>query len=74
RVPEVLKFDVTKLDLGDTLRVKDITLPEGVEIDMDPADVLITVVVPRGLEVEETTETTGSEPEVIKKGKKEEEE
>ncbi|MFN6991233.1 MAG: 50S ribosomal protein L25 [Fervidobacterium sp.] len=74
RVPEVLKFDVTKLDLGDTLRVKDVELPEGVEIDMDPEDVLITIVVPRGLEVEETTETTGSEPEVIKKGKKEEEE
>lgn len=75
RVPEVIKIDVTNLELGETLRVKDVVLPEGVEIDMDDEDVLITVVVPRGLEVEETTTTeTSNEPEVIKKGKKEEEE
>lgn len=74
RVPEVIKIDVTKLDLGSTLRVKDVALPEGVEIDMDDDDVLITIVVPRGLEVETTPTETTAEPEVVKKGKKEEEE
>ncbi|MCX7653893.1 MAG: 50S ribosomal protein L25 [Fervidobacterium sp.] len=75
KVPEVIKIDVTSLDLGSTLRVKDVVLPEGVEIDMDDEDVLITIVVPRGLEVETTTATTTTtEPEVVKKGKKEEEE
>lgn len=74
KIPEILKIDVTNLNLGDTLRVKDLTLPEGIEIDMEPEDVLVTIVVPRGLEVEETVETTSAEPEVIKKGKKEEEE
>lgn len=74
RIPEVIKIDVTKLDLGSTLRVKDVVLPEGVEIDMDAEDVLITIVVPRGLEVETTPTETTAEPEVVKKGKKEEEE
>lgn len=74
RVPEVIKIDATKLDLGSTLRVKDVALPEGVEIDMDDDDVLVTIVVPRGLEVEATPTETTAEPEVIKKGKKEEEE
>ncbi len=76
KIPEVIKVDVTNLELGEVLRVKDVVLPEGVEIDMDDEDVLITVVVPRGLEVEETAPTaeTNNEPEVIKKGKKEEEE
>jgi len=75
RIPETIEIDVTSLDLGDSLRVKDVKLPEGVKIDMEPEDVLITIVVPRGLEVEETVTTTEtSEPEVLKKGKKEEEE
>ncbi|MGC9771955.1 LSU ribosomal protein L25P [Fervidobacterium changbaicum] len=75
RIPETIEIDVTNLGLGDSLRVKDVKLPEGVKIDMDPEDVLITIVVPRGLEVEETTATTETaEPEVLKKGKKEEEE
>ncbi|ODN30202.1 50S ribosomal protein L25 [Fervidobacterium thailandense] len=75
KVPEVIEIDVTNLGLGETIRVKDVKLPEGVKIDLDPEDVLVTVIVPRGLEVEETApaaETT--EPEVLKKGKKEEEE
>ncbi|MGB9614439.1 MAG: 50S ribosomal protein L25 [Fervidobacterium sp.] len=74
KIPEVIRIDVTNLDLGDVLRVKDVVLPEGVEIDMDDEDVLVTMVVPRGLEVEETVTPTVEEPEVIKKGKKEEEE
>lgn len=74
RIPETIEIDVTNLDLGDSLRVKDVKLPEGVKIDMEPEDVLITIVVPRGLEVEETTTAETSEPEVLKKGKKEEEE
>lgn len=75
RIPEVIEIDVTNLGLGESIRVKDVKLPEGVRIDMEPEDVLVTIVVPRGLEVEETTATTESvEPEVLKKGKKEEEE
>jgi large subunit ribosomal protein L25 len=75
RVPEQIEIDVTSLGLGESIRVKDVKLPDGVKIDLDPEDVLITVVVPRGLEVEETpTTATNVEPEVLKKGKKEEEE
>mgnify|MGYP001078055025 CR=1 FL=1 len=74
RIPEQLEIDVTKLDLGHSIRVKDVTLPEGVKIDLDPEDVLVTIVIPRGLEVEATPTTETVEPEVLKKGKKEEEE
>ncbi|WP_448374592.1 50S ribosomal protein L25 [Fervidobacterium sp.] len=74
RIPEQIEIDVTKLELGHSIRVKDVELPEGVKIDLDPEDVLITIVVPRGLEVETTPTTETVEPEVLKKGKKEEEE
>ncbi len=74
KVPEVIEIDVTSVGLGETIRVKDVKLPEGVKIDLPEDDVVVVVEIPRGLETEETPVSTETEPEVIKKGKKEEEE
>lgn len=75
KIPETIEVDISHLELGHSIRVKDVKLPEGVRILLDPEDVLVTVLVPRGLEVETTiTVPETSEPEVLKKGKKEEEE
>ncbi len=73
KVPQIIEIDVTNVELGETIRARDVKLPEGVKIDLPEDDVIVVVEVPRGLEVEETTASSEVEPEVIKKGKKEEE-
>lgn len=42
-IPDVIIYDVTELDLNESLHVKDITLPEGVELDDDPDQVVVSV-------------------------------
>jgi large subunit ribosomal protein L25 len=62
------------LDLGQALYVKDLKLPEGMEAELDEEEIIAIVSTPSGLEVEEETgEEESAEPEVIEKGKKEEE-
>lgn len=74
-VVEKLEIDVSNLDLGQALYVKDLKLPEGMEAELDEEEIIAIVSTPSGLEVEEETgeEEESAEPEVIEKGKKEEE-
>jgi len=73
-LPSVIEVDVTALRVGDHLSVKDLNLGEKVEILDDPDTVIANVVAPR---IEEepaaTAEGAPAEPEVVKKGKAEEE-
>lgn len=75
-VVEYMEIDVTKLGLGESVHAKDLKFPEGMKVLLHPEEAIVTVVVPRGLAVEEEVKPveTTAEPEVIKKGKKEEEE
>ncbi len=50
---EELEVDVSELDLGDTLFVRDIKAPEGIKITEDPEQPVVTIVAP---EEEETPE------------------
>ena len=52
-VPSNLEADVSKMIIGDMLRVGDLTVPEGVSILTDPNDAVLGVVVPQILKVEE---------------------
>ncbi len=77
QIPENLKLDVSSLNIGDVLLVKQIEAPEGVEVLDSPEDIVISIVKPTRIEEkppEEAVEEEMVEPEVIKKGKKEEEE
>lgn len=66
-IPSVIEVDVTNLGLGDHLSVKDLKLGDKIELLDDPETVLVTVVSPRA---EESVEAAAAaEPEVIKKGK-----
>src|SRR6185295_14128704 len=74
-IPDTLEVDVTNLDVHDTLHVSDIKVAEGVEILTDPEQVIATVGIVKE-EAEAAPATEGeepAEPEVIGKGKKEEE-
>lgn len=68
-LPEVLEVDVSALQVGDSITVADIQLPEGIEILDDPEVTVILVAAPK-TEAEETPteEVEGEdsgEPEVI---------
>ncbi len=55
-IPEVLLLDVSELEIGDSLHVSDLDLPEGVTTAMDPKRTVCAVVAPSFLEVEEEEE------------------
>jgi len=56
KLPEHIEVDVSNLDLGDVIYVRDIKAPEGVEILDNPDEVVIVLLEP---EAEETAEETG---------------
>lgn len=74
-IPDVLEVDVTNLDVHDVLHASDIPVAEGIEILTDADQVIATV----GIVKEEEAAAAPiegeepAEPEVIGKGKKEEE-
>jgi large subunit ribosomal protein L25 len=75
-IPDTIDVDVTNLDVHDVLHVSDIQVPENIEILNPPELVIATVGIVKE-EVEPTPVVEGeepAEPEVIGKGKKEEEE
>jgi large subunit ribosomal protein L25 len=74
-IPDSIDVDVTPLDGHEYYRVKDLTLPEGVRVLDDPERVVVGVTHARA-EVSEAAaeaELDTIEPELIKKGKPEEE-
>lgn len=48
-IPDSIDTDVTHLDLGDSLHIRDLTVPEGVEIQTDGELTVATILVPRAL-------------------------
>ena len=76
-IPEFIEVDVSALEIGDSVHLRDIALPEGVEPDID-ADRTICSVTPPTVAVtteaaEEAPATEGGEPEVIRKAREDEE-
>ncbi len=53
KIPERIEVDVSNLDVGDVLHVRDITPPEGVRIMEDPEEVVAVVLEPEVQPVEE---------------------
>ncbi|MCI0472378.1 MAG: 50S ribosomal protein L25 [Ignavibacteria bacterium] len=74
-IPSHIDLDVTNLNIGDSIKVSDIKI-DNVEILNEESQVIVQVVPPVAEEVVETPAVEGeapAEPEVITKGKKEEE-
>jgi large subunit ribosomal protein L25 len=67
-IPEELVADLTGLEIGDAIRISSLTLPEGVEADMDDAEYVIATITGAMAEVEEPEaeaegEAAAAEPE-----------
>jgi large subunit ribosomal protein L25 len=72
-IPKHADLDVTSLEIGQHAVARDLTLPEGVVLVDEPEKVILSV---HHARLEEGTEAEGgerAEPEVIKRGKTEEE-
>jgi large subunit ribosomal protein L25 len=76
RIPGHIEVDISDLEIGQSIRVGDLKLGEGIEVLTNPDDVIANVIAPAVEEVApvEAVAPEIKEPEVIKKGKKEEEE
>jgi large subunit ribosomal protein L25 len=73
-IPEFIEVDVSELNIGDSLHMEDLKLPQGVKLAMNPKDTVVSVVPPVDAEKELAAEAAApTEVEVIKKGKTEEE-
>lgn len=73
-IPNRIEVDVTNVNVGGSVHVSDLTIPEGVEVLADEGDTVLTVSASRaGDEGAKPAEGTSAEPEVIRKTKAEEE-
>ena len=80
-IPDEIEIDVSSLEIGDSLAVDTLVIPEGVKVVTDLGAMILHVVAPRVEEVVEEVaeeEVEGAEPEVIsdeaaKEGKAEDE-
>jgi len=73
-LPERIQVDLSVLrQIGDSLHVRDIQFGSAVDILTDPAEMVVLVTAPVLEEVEAAAEVAAAEPEVIEKGRKEEE-
>ena len=69
-LPEIIRLDVTALNVGEAIHVKDILLPEGVTTRVDGDLTVIRVAAPK-VEVEPTAGEAATQPEVLKEKKEE---
>jgi large subunit ribosomal protein L25 len=73
-IPEKIEVDVAELDIGDSIHVRDLVLPD-VEIESDPDRSVVAVLAPTVIEeAAEPGVEEALEPEVIGRGREEEEE
>ena len=78
-IPEKIKFDIKDLRMGDIVRVSEIEVEDKVKILNDPNEVVVSIIHPTHLVVEEEVEeveeeAVEGEPEIIGKGKEEDRE
>jgi len=78
KIPDKIICDVSSLEAGENLTVKDLKIPGGVEVLDDPEKIVVSIIAPTIVEEKPVEEEVAPEeaagPEVIGKGKKEEKE
>ena len=60
-VPPAITLDVSALDMGDQVHVRDLVVPASVTITLDPDDLVVQVVQPRGMDLGEEAEAAEGE-------------
>ncbi len=70
-IPSSIEVDITPLEIGHSLHLKDLKLPEGVEVEQDANLTIVSVAAPRAEEPVATAETSAAEVPVVGKEKEE---
>lgn len=73
-IPEAIVVDVTNLEIGDAIHVRELKVPEGVTIAENPDEVVVVITPPEVVAEEAPSEEEPETPKVIAKGKAEKEE
>lgn len=75
RIPEAIDVDISHLGINDSIHLRDLTLPEGVEPEIDADRTICSITPPTVAPTEATGEPAviGGEPEVIARGREGEE-
>ncbi len=74
-IPEAIVVDVSSLEIGDAIHVRELKVPEGVTIAENPDEVVVVITPPEMVAEEEApSEEEPEAPKVISKGKAEKEE
>lgn len=60
-IPNEIEVDVSALEIGDQIRLSEITIPAGVALQQDPEELVIQVIVPRIVEEEKPEGEEGEE-------------
>ena len=77
KIPGKIKLDISAMEVGQSIHISDLKFEEGIKVLTDVGDIIVTIIAPTveeagpAAEAEATSEA--SQPELIKKGKKEEE-
>lgn len=61
RIPDGIEVDITELQIGDSLHVRDISFPEGLEVLNNPDDPVVMVIAPRAAISEAAQTEAGAE-------------
>lgn len=78
-IPEKIEVDVSALDIGDSIHVSELSVPEGIDVETDAERSVVAVLAPAALVAEEAVEGAPApeeeitEPELIGRKKAEEE-
>lgn len=64
-IPEAIEVDVSALEIGESVHVSELNVPEGVELLIDPERTVCTVAAPTVLELPEEEEEEEVEPELV---------
>lgn len=73
-IPEKIDADISALNIGDAIHIRELTFPSGVVAQFSPDEVVIAVHAPKAEPTPEAVEGAAAEPEVITKKKEEGEE
>ena len=69
KIPGHFEVDVAQLEIGSSIHIRDLSIPEDVEVLADPDQAVVSIVPPTIIKEEEVS--VEEEPEVIEEGKEE---
>jgi large subunit ribosomal protein L25 len=75
KIPEYIEVDISALEIGDSVHLHEITLPEGVEAEIDGERTIVSVAPPTVSTADAPVAAAepGGEPEVIRRAREDEE-